>query len=423
MMYWLKIAFKNLINRPLSTLLTVLLLALGIGISSFLLIIDKQLNENFTKNLAGVDLILGAKGSPLQTVLCNLYHIDAPTGNIEIIKAKAFLNPNHPLVASSVPLLLGDSYNTFRIVGTTYNFLDFYKASVNEGNIWKKPFDAVVGYQVAVKQNLVVGSKFKSSHGLLPCEDKHDNDFTVTGILKKSGSVIDQLVLTSTQSVWYSHHHENESENTPEAPNHRETESGMEMIDSTGLELLKHEERSITSILLRFKNRNFQTLNLARNINDNTDIQASNPAIELNRLYDTMGIGEKILRYLVFLLLMVGGVSIFIALVQALKDRKYELAIMRVMGSSSLQLALLTLLESLLICFCGFLLGLVIAHCGVWLFGSYASEKYKYTFEAWHLIKEEGILSLLVAVIGIISGVFPAISAYRTDISKTLTQS
>lgn len=417
MMYWLKLAMKNLLSRPLSSFLTVLLLSLGISISAFLMLTEKHLTENFGKNLAGVDLILGAKGSPLQTVLCNLYHIDSPTGNIEIDQIKAFLNPAHPLVALRAPLLLGDSYSTYRIVGTTYEFLDFYDASVAEGRMWHKPFEAVIGHQLAKAMKLTTGSKFRSTHGLLPGEDEHEHDFTVSGILAPTGSVIDQLVLTSPQTIWDSHHHEDHDDEEGDHTGH----SHAEHIDTAAVELLGHPGQSITSVLLRLKNHNFQSLNLARNINENTEIQASNPAIELNRLYDTMGIGEKILKYLVVLLLTVGGISIFVALLQALKDRKYEFAIMRVMGGSRLKLSVLAMAEAMLLCLAGLALGLLTAHLGFWFFGSYTFDKYKYSFDAWQWIAEESRLCLLVAGIGLLAGVFPALSAYRTNISETLT--
>ncbi len=423
MKYWLTIALKNILNRPLSSFLTILLLSLGIAISAFLMILDKQMNDNFEKNLAGIDLIIGAKGSPLQTVLCNLYHIDVPTGNINIDQIKAFLNPKHPLIKQSIPLLLGDSYNTYRIVGTTYAFLDNYKASFQEGRKWQAPFETVVGYDIAKRLNLKIGASFKSSHGLIPSDDEHDIHYTITGILKKSGSVLDQLVLTSPQSVWSSHHSEADDHDVHESTDSHQQSEIPNKIDTCASDLIQHTGKEITSVLILFKNKNFQTLNMARSINENTDVMASNPAIELNRLYDTMGIGEKILRYLVVILLLVGGVSIFIALLQAMKDRKYELAIMRVMGSSSGKLALLALLESLMICAGGLILGLIIAHTGVWVFGGYAAEKYKYSFDGLIWINEESKLCILVAIIGILAGLFPAISAYRTEISKTLTQS
>ena len=114
----LKLSWKNLFAKPLSTLLTLVLFALGVGLIIFLILFNKQLQNKFDSNLANIDLVIGAKGSPLQMILCNMYHIDNPTGNIQIEEAKPFLNPKHPLIAKAYPLSLGDSQKGFRIVGT-----------------------------------------------------------------------------------------------------------------------------------------------------------------------------------------------------------------------------------------------------------------------------------------------------------------
>jgi len=124
----LKLAWKNIIHNPLNLLLVVLLFALGVGLINFLLTVNEQLKDKFDKNLAGIDMVVGAKGSPLQMILCNMYHIDNPTGNITVKEAKPFLNPRHPLIKKAVPLSLGDSYEGFRIVGTDYSILDIYAA-------------------------------------------------------------------------------------------------------------------------------------------------------------------------------------------------------------------------------------------------------------------------------------------------------
>ena len=142
------LAWKNLWFRPMPTVLSILLFALGTGLAAFLLIFNKQVQDKFDANLAGVDLVIGAKGSPLQLILCNMYHVDAPTGNIPVESARVFLNPDHPLINEAVPLSLGDSYKGFRVVGTTDQFIDFYQLSIAEGEIWRQDFDVLVGPDV-----------------------------------------------------------------------------------------------------------------------------------------------------------------------------------------------------------------------------------------------------------------------------------
>ena len=171
----LKLAWKNLTNRPLSMLLTLVLFALGVGLTSLLLLLNKQLTDKFEKNLAGVDVVLGAKGSPLQLILCNMYHVDVPTGNISLHSARPFLNPRHPILKQSVPLSLGDSYKTYRIVGTLHDFVSLYGGQIAEGKLWNAPMETTIGATVAARTGLKIGDIFASNHGLTMDGDEHED--------------------------------------------------------------------------------------------------------------------------------------------------------------------------------------------------------------------------------------------------------
>ena len=132
-----------------------------------MLLINFQVSQNFEKNLAGIDLVVGAKGSPMQMILCNMYHIDSPTGNIKVGDVKAFFNSRHPVVKQAIPLSLGDSYKGYRIVGTDTSFLSLYDAKVAKGRTWRQDYDVVVGPLVAERAHLHLGDRFYSSHGLV----------------------------------------------------------------------------------------------------------------------------------------------------------------------------------------------------------------------------------------------------------------
>ena len=107
------LSWRNLLSSPLNTTLSILLMTLGIGMISLILLINKEVNQQVERNLKGIDMVVGAKGSPLQLILSSVYHIDNPTGNIPLKEAKKI--EKNPLVASSIPISLGDSYNGFRI--------------------------------------------------------------------------------------------------------------------------------------------------------------------------------------------------------------------------------------------------------------------------------------------------------------------
>jgi putative ABC transport system permease protein len=443
----LTIAWKNLLNRPLSMLLTLVLFALGVGLTALLLLLNRQLTEKFEKNLAGVDVVVGAKGSPLQLILCNMYHVDVPTGNINLTSAKPFLNPRHPLIQQSVPLSLGDSYKSYRIVGTLPDFVGIYKGEVADGKLWAAPMETTIGATVAARTGLKIGDTFASNHGLDEGGEEHaDAKFKVVGIFKPSGTVLDQLIVTATQTIWQVHAHaeaelaeakheddDHEHEGHDHEGHDHEKDHPAETVPSPQSPILNPVDertalltadstRQITALLLKFKARNVQTLNFQRNINENTDMQAATPALEINRLYEMLGVGESALRALALLIVVVSGLSIFIALFNSLKERRYELALLRVMGAGREKLFLLIVLEGLLLSFMGFVVGIVLSHGGMNILGKYMSDAYRYTFSGWQWLPQEWWLLLGALLIGFLAAIFPALAAYRTDISRTLTK-
>ena len=297
----LNLSWKNLTNKPLNMLLSLVLFALGVGLISLLLVLNDQLEEKFENNLAGVDLVVGAKGSPLQLILSSMYHIDAPTGNINIKAAKAFLREGHPIIETAIPLSLGDSHKGYRVVGTQPAMLDLYEAELAEGKLWEKTMEVVAGAAVADELGLSIGDTFQSSHGFDQNEDLIHDDampFKLVGILKPSGAVIDQLLLTRFSSPWAVHDHGPETQEVAEEEDEHEHEDHEghdhehdghehEEHDHDGHNhgisdgepfpgtLLDYPDKQITSILIKFKGHNIQALNMQRAINENTEMQAA----------------------------------------------------------------------------------------------------------------------------------------------------
>ncbi len=402
---------KNLSKKPLSTFLTLMLFALGISLITILLLLNQQFQKQFDKNLAGIDLVIGAKGSPLQLILSGMYHLDAPTGNIPIAEIQPFLRENHPLIGEVVPLSLGDSYKGFRMVGTTPDFFDLYDGALYKGSFWTGPMQAVIGYGVAQNLNLQIGDTFQSSHGLKEDEDLIHEDhqpIQIVGILEPSGTVMDQLLLTDFRTVWEVHDHQHSLENS--------------MQESSLTTLASFSEESITTLLIKLKSRNFQALNFQRNINENTNLQAATPAIEINRLYANIGLGISLLRALAIAIILVSGISIFVSLYNSLKDRKYEMALMRVLGGSRFKLFKLVLLEGLILAVLGWLSGVILGHVGLeWIAHSLKST-YKYSFSGFNLVQSEWYVLGVSILIGLLASLVPALEAARTNIHQTLSE-
>lgn len=416
----IKLAIQNILNRPLNLLLSIILFGLGIGLINFLILLNSQLKDNFDNNLADIDLVIGAKGSPLQMILSGMYHIDNPTGNILINEARAFLNPKHPLIKKSVPLSLGDNYRSFRIVGTTHGLIDLYNAELKEGSLFQKDLEVVIGAGVQDKTGLQIGEQFTSSHGFDDDDDlAHDHAaFTVVGVLKGTGSVIDQLILTNSSSVWVVHeHHEHEEDG-----HEHEHEHHVSLDINTNEGLLNHKDKEITNLLIQYKNKtNFQAMSMPRAINENTDMQAASPAIEINRLYSMIGVGTDMIRWLAIIIALVSAVSIFISLYKSMKERKYELAIMRVLGGGRNKIFQLILWEGIILSIIGFIVGFILSHVGLEILSKYLESSYRYSFTGFKFLNTEWIILGISILLGLVAALIPAIQAARTDINETLT--
>ncbi len=423
----LKLAWKNIIANPFGSLLSIGLVTLSVGLVVFFTHVNNQFQQTMENNTAGVHLILAAKGSPLQSVLCNLYHVDNPTGNITIDEVKAFFNPKHPLIDQAIPLSIGDSYRGHRIVGTISNIKNLYNAQIATGRWWNESGEVVVGAQTAKELNLKLGDTFQSSHGLVEdgMDHTHDGELKIVGVLESSGSVVDNLLLTSYATIWDVHggHDHNETENSPEEHSHEgHSHEGHDHGPDEIEYLLDNPDQEITSVLLTFKNHNHQTLNMMRSLNENSTFQAANPAWELNRLYSMVGVGANVLSYMAWLIGAVSIFSIFLSLLQILRSRKYELALLRVLGAKPGGVFTLIILEGLLQVMIGTVLGLVLAHVGLYLVDQLVADAYQYHIHAWRFGRTEGIVVCVALGLGITAALWPAILAYQTDVSKTLQE-
>jgi putative ABC transport system permease protein len=411
----IRLSFRNITSRPLSTSLSLMLLTLGVGMIFLLLQVNRHIQQQMQNNLRGIDMVVGAKGSPLQLILSAVYHIDAPTGNIPFDEAEEL--KKNQWVASIIPLSYGDSYAGYRIVGTTHQYPQLYDAVLTDGRFWQEPFEVTVGYKVAQNLDLNVGDTFSGSHGLAEGGEIHeDHAYRVVGVLKYTNSVIDQLILSSTESVWEIHEHE-EPATLNEDESH-EHESHIES-DHNEENEAHEEEKDITALLIKLRNP-VGLLQLPRMINEKTNMQAAIPVYEISRLFSLMGVGFDTLRTIAMVIIVVSGLSVFISLFSALKEREYEMALMRTYGATRWQLFWLVLQEGLLITLTGFVFGLILSRGGFWLVSGLMESNYHYSLSGWTLGQEEAWLLVITLVIGICASLIPSIRVFNLNISKTL---
>lgn len=412
-----KIAWRNITHKPLNTILSLILLTAAVAIISLLMLLQEQFEKQFSGNIDNIDMVIGAKGSPLQLILSAVYQIDAPTGNISYDQAKTYIH--HPFAKSAVPLAFGDNYRGFKIVGTKPQYLELYGKGLQSGKMFESSFDVVVGSEVAKKLSLKIGDKFFGSHGDAEQGEVHEEyAYLITGIAAPSGKVADNLILTKIESVWSMHDsHDHNPVHGEEGHVHEEDEDHAH--DDAIADVSAGKE--ITAVLVRFRNKMAFVL-WPRLIAQNTDMQAVSPVFEINRLFSLFGVGLSAMEYLAYGIMLISGISIFIALYSTLKERKYEFALMRISGASRLQLLLLVLAESIFLCVAGFIIGTVVGRMALYFISSATEQEFKMSFEpfafAW---EKEGILLLVTIFVGVIAAVIPAVKAYTLNISKTLS--
>lgn len=440
MMNIFSLNWKQIKAKPLSSILNIFLFATGIAIISFLFLTTEKIESQLKNNVAGIDLVVGAKGSPLQLILAGIYHIDHPTGNIQYEEALELTK--NPLVKQAVPLALGDSYRGFRIVGTDQAYPDLYHGQLKEGRLWKTDFEANIGSKVAEKAGLEIGDHFAGIHGFI--EDAghvhDDQEYIVTGIFEETGTVLDQLILTNIESVWkiHEHHHDHDGDAHTDDYHHEQHSDEHEHGDVHINEHVhghNHEHvdehdhvhvdnskdsREITMLLLKYTNP-MGAITLPRLVNSSTNMQAASPVLEINRLYSLMGVGIRTINLIAGFIIIISAFSIFISLLNSLKERKYELALIRSMGGNRRKLSSLVILEGITIAFIGYLVGLVLSRIGMLLISYYTENNYHYNLQLWFNLNDLYFLFVSL-IIGLLSALIPAFKAMRTDISKTLSE-
>ena len=412
-----KLSFKNIFHKPVGTILSIVLLTLAVGIISILIHVNSSIENQMNNNLKGIDMVVGAKGSPLQLILSSVYHVDSPTGNISLADAKSIIN--NRMVKNSTKLSFGDNHKGFKIVGTEKSFLELYNCNIKNGRVWEKSLEAVVGKKAAEILELNVGDEFTSTHGLGDYGESHeDSEFKVVGILEYSGSVADQLILTSIESVWdihKEHNHDHDEEHNHDHDEEHDHDHDEEHDHGDD------DEKEITSILIKFDSP-MNIISFPRYVNEETNMQAAVPSYEISRLFKIFGIGLETLTYLAYLIMFVSGLSLFLNLLNSLRERKYEMALIRTIGGTKIQTSLMLFYESIILCIIGFFGGIILSRIGILVTSNLLEESLNYSISMPIFLSSQELILLIFSIsIGIISCIIPAFNVYKMNISKTLT--
>jgi len=469
------LVLKNIAQRKFSVVLTAVSVALGVALIAATLDIRRQVEEKFSQTSVGYELIVGAKGSPLQLVLNTVYHLGNPTGNLPYSTYELYRR--NPFVSYAIPMGLGDNYKGFRIVCTTtefftkFNYAKDKQFELAEGRLFRDDelYAAVLGKEVAEKTGLKLGDKFVATHGLQEASGdigkQHEhNQFTVVGILKKTGTPSDKAVYASLPTVWAIHeeeaHHDKETRKeaveriygkpekdtiqvqlSPTDHKHdhhdRDKDTHAKHSDGTthtdGDHHADHEhehntaptEGDITAILIKAKAPIF-SLQLYDKINREPYAQAAFAVNEIKNLFDIVGNVDWAFLFITALVIVVAIIGVMVALYNSLAERRREIAILRSLGAHRSKIFSIIALEAALTSFFGALAGIVLSKLLALVLKEVVLQKTGVEISMSLISLVGGVpielaLIIIVTFIGALAGIIPAVEAYRTDVAKNLS--
>jgi putative ABC transport system permease protein len=417
-MVLLSLAYRSLKNRKLTTILTLLSLALSVCLWIGIEHIRSGARESFSNTISQTDLIVGARGGSLQLLLYTVFHMGSPTANVSYESYEKF--KNHPAVLWTIPISLGDSHRGYRVVGTNEDFYRHYryrqdrKIELEQGGVPSGVFDVALGSEVAEKLNYRVGDRIVVTHGVTGAGgimDHDDKPFTVVAVLKPTRTPLDRSVYVTLEGI--------------EAI-HIDWKQGAPPLKGQGIpaEQIRKEEiqiGQITAFFLRTKAR-VQTLALQREINNFIEepLMAVIPGVALSELWNGISYGEQILKLVALFVVIVGLVGMLMALYTSLNERRREIAILRAVGMGPMKILALLVAESGLLSLVGSLLGIGLVYALVLFLQPIVEAQFGLFLPIKPLGAMEQGYVVAVVLAGLLIGLIPAWKAYRNALADGL---
>lgn len=419
----LLLATREVRSNTASAALAVVLLALGIATLVVMLRFVSGLETRFERGARDVDLVVGAKGSPMQLILSGVYHVDAPSGNIPLSVVDELAGM--PLVKQAIPLGLGDSYHGFRIVGAPVSYLDLYRAKLAQGRPHDGVFEAVLGAEVARASGLTIGSTFVGSHGLTAGGEAHGGTpYRVVGVLAPGNSPLDELVLTPIESVWSAHARGEEAhEGGADAETHaEETHKSAGSVGQVHDLATDRSQREVTVVLVQYASP-LAGLQLPKLLNQRAGIQVASPPAEIARLMRMVGVGRDVFAGFAVMLICSSAAALLVAMISTLRSRQYDIAVMRLLGARRARVAGALFAEALVLATLGAVSGLMAGHAISLLLELWLAEAGVLPIELAPALAREVWLLPLSWLVGLLAALLPVWHAMRVDVVRLLTRS
>ncbi len=459
----IKIAWRSLEQRRLSSMLTGLSIALGVALVVAVLVIYSVVENSFERSANGYNIIVGAKGGKLQLVLNTVFHLSQPIENIPWSYYKEFTDGKFSSVVElAVPCCMGDNYQGYRVVGTTPDLFDKIEYAPGEPYTFSDGrnfdpdhfFEAVIGNMVARKTGLKVGDEFQPTHGVTTEEDqghKHDA-FQIVGVLAPTGTPNDRALFVNIEGFYllddhskegHGDEHEHQDDARAEGHEHGEEDHDHAHDDHEHADHgdehdheahdhdhdhahhahrdpLPEDQREVTAILVRTDV--FRGIQLPTIINEGSVAQAVMPIKEIANLFTGLvGPVRWLILMLAVLVVIEAGIGMMVAIYNTMSERRREIAVMRALGARRRTVLTIILLESMLLALLGGLAGVALGH-GLIALASPLVVNYAgisvgaFSFDILEVYLIPGLIALAAVV-----GYLPAMAAYRTDVAKTLS--
>ncbi|MCP4788128.1 MAG: ABC transporter permease [Fuerstiella sp.] len=447
------IAWKSVKQRKVASLLTALSVALGVMLMVVVLVIAGAVDGALNQRSIAYDLIIGAKGSDLQLVLSSVYRVQPPIANLPYMYLEQLRNDRR--IETAIPLAFGDftkpEHGGFPIVGTTNEYFlneytpgKMFEVADQEGTRQlSELYDAVIGSQVAYRNDWKVGDQFSIVHGSADSEESHDELFTIVSVLRQTGTPNDRSVFLNLEAVYILDGHQKPIDevetrlqdfygNDPERLNitlgqmeelKKRRAKGQEIGDESmgyGLDT-PDAMKEITAVYVKTREV-FDAISLQSQLKNGSKAMAVNPIRPIKRLMTSfVGPIMSALMVLTGMIIVVSGISIFVSIYNSMSDRKREIGIMRALGARRSSVFSIILAESTVLCVGGGLMGWLIGHGLSVAFAPYVSAESGLLLDGWALNPMEFVLFPVLLVLGALVGFLPAMTAYRTNVADALT--
>lgn len=411
------LAWKSLLERRGTALLTVLSIGLSVALLVGVERLRVETRASFASTISGTDLIVGARAGQVQLLLYAVFRIGQATNNMAWSSYQAIAT--HPRVAWTIPLSLGDAHRGYPVLGTTQAYFEHYRfgrgqtLTLAEGAPFVDLFDAVLGAEVATTLGYRLGDPIVIAHGAADVAfARHDDHpFRVVGILAPTGTPVDRTVHVGLEAI--------------EAI-HVGWESGMprpgETLDPETARARDLTPTSITAVLVGLSSR-ISTFHVQRFVNESPaePLMAILPGVALGELWSLIRVGEHALLVVSAFVVLVGLVGLLTALLTSLNERRREMAILRSVGARPVHVFALILGEALTLTLLGILIGLVLLQVLVWIAQPLILSNLGLFVAAGSLSSHELLLLSLVLCAGGLVGLIPGYRAYRLSLADGLS--